>query len=174
MSVPAWSRPLKLHELGRGAVQLSLSPDEAQRAAIARQLGLEALLSLDAQVTAAPWLDGVELTGRLRARVAQVCGVSLETFEQDVEGGIEVRAVPAGSPHATEPEGEDFELDLDAPDPPDILDADTIDVAAYVVEHLALEIDPFPRKPGAAFEYEAPEAESSPFAALKKLTEPKA
>jgi hypothetical protein len=46
-------------------------------------------------------------------------------------------------------------------------------VAGYVVEHLALELDPFPRKPGATFDYQAPEEETSPFSALKKLTEPK-
>jgi hypothetical protein len=47
-------------------------------------------------------------------------------------------------------------------------------VAGYVTEHLALEIDPFPRKPGVEFDYQPPEEETSPFAALKKLTEPKA
>ena len=42
-------------------------------------------------------------------------------------------------------------------------------LAAYVVEDLALAIDPFPRKPGV--EFEAPDApgEPSPFAVLAKL-----
>src|SRR5436189_305032 len=34
---------------------------------------------------------------------------------------------------------------------------------------LALEIDPFARKPGVEFDYSAPADESSPFAALQKL-----
>ena len=34
-----------------------------------------------------------------------------------------------------------------------MLEGDAIDLAAYVVEHLALEIDPFPRKPGVEFDY---------------------
>ena len=50
-----------------------------------------------------------------------------------------------------------------------MLEGDAIDVAAYVVEHLALEIDPFPRKPGAAFDYSPPDKEESPFAVLKNL-----
>jgi hypothetical protein len=54
-----------------------------------------------------------------------------------------------------------------------VLDSDAIDLAEYVVEHLALEIDPFPRKPGATFDYAPPAEETSPFAALKKLQEPK-
>jgi uncharacterized metal-binding protein YceD (DUF177 family) len=170
----SWSHTVKLHELSRGPIRLTLSPDEPQRAAIAKQLGLKSLPSLKADVTVKPWLDGAELTGRIDAVVEQICGVSLDPFEQPVSGDVDIRVVPDGSPHAAGPEGGELELDPDAPDAPDVLDGDTIDVAAYVVEQLALEIDPFPRKPGAEFTYEAPEAEMSPFAALKKLTEPKA
>jgi hypothetical protein len=170
----SWDAAVKLHELARGPVRLSLEPDAEQRAVIAKRLGLKGLPSLTANVTVKPWLDGAELTGRFDAVVEQICGVSLDLFEQPLDGEIDVRVVPAGSPHAATSEGGDLELDPDAPDAPDVLDGDAIDVAGYVVEHLALEIDPFPRKPGATFEYQAPEEETSPFAALKKLTEPKA
>ena len=173
MGVVSWAKPVKLHELGRGPIRLTLAPDEAERAAIAKQLRLRSLPSLTAQVTLKPWLDGVEITGRFKAVVEQVCGVSLDPFEQPVEGEIDVRAVPAGSEHAAAPEGGELDLDLEAPDPPDLLENDIVDVAGYVVEHLALELDPFPRKPGASFDYQPPEEETSPFAALKKLTEPK-
>lgn len=169
-----WSRILKLHELGRGPVRLHLEPDADQRAAIARQLRLESLPALSADLTVSPWLDGLEITGRLRGVVGQICGVSLDPFEQEIDGDIELRAVPPGSPHALTTESGDLELDADGPDAPDLLNGDSIDLAAYVIEHLALELDPFPRKPGATFEYEAPTEETSPFAALKKLTEPKA
>jgi uncharacterized metal-binding protein YceD (DUF177 family) len=169
----SWSHPVKLHELARGPVRLKLAPDDAERAELAKQLRLPSLPSLSADVTVKPWLDGVEITGRFEAVVEQVCGVSLDPFEQPVEGEIDLRAVPAGSPHAATPEGGEVELDPDAPDAPDVLDGDVIDVAAVVAEHLALEIDPFPRKPGANFDYQAPEEEASPFAALQKLKEPK-
>lgn len=170
----SWSHTVKLHELARGPLRLKLEPDAAERAAIAKQLKLQSLPALSASVTVKPWLDGVEVTGRLQAVAEQICGVSLDPFEQTVEADIEVRAVPQGSPHAAAAEGGELELDPDAPDPPDVLAGDAIDVAAYVVEHLALELDPFPRKPGVEFEYRPEEAETSPFAALKKLTEPKA
>ncbi len=170
----SWSRPLNLHELARGPVRLTLAPDEAERVAIAKQLRLQGLPALTADVTVRPWLDGVEIAGRFQAVVEQVCGVSLDPFEQPLEGEILVHAVPAGSPQAATSEGGELELDPDAPDAPDILAGDAVDLAAYVVEHLALEIDPFPRKPGAEFDYQPEEAETSPFAALKKLTEPKA
>lgn len=169
-----WDRPVRLHELAREPLRLQLEADAETRAAIARQLGVRSLASLTADVTVKPWLDGAELSGRLSARVEQVCGVSLEPFEQTVAGDIDVRVVPAGSPHAAAPETGDVELDPDAPDAPDVLAFDVIDVAAYVVEHLALEIDPFPRKPGASFEYESAAEETSPFAVLKGLRDRKA
>ncbi len=60
-------------------------------------------------------------------------------------------------------------LDPDGEDPADVLEGDQIDLAAYVVEHLALEIDPYPRKPDAVFEPPAAEPETSPFAVLLQL-----
>lgn len=170
---PVWPRKLKLHELGYGPVNMRLKPGADERVAIARQLGLESLAALTAEITALPWFDGVELTGSFRAVVEQICGVTLDAFEQPVEGQIKVRIVPSGSLHAEDMEGGDLELDPDAPDPPDILINDVVDVAAYVVEHLALELDPFPRKPGATFRFEVADEEMSPFAALKALHAPK-
>lgn len=169
---PPWSRPLPLHDLARGPVTLDLEPNAEERAAIAKALSLKSLPALTARVTVKPWFDGVELSGRFQATVEQVCGVSLDPFEQPVEGDIDVRAVPAGSPQAADAEGGEVELDLDAPDPPDVLEGDFVDVAAYVIEHFALEIDPFPRKPGAEFEFTPPAEEESPFAILKKLKDP--
>ena len=170
----SWARPLKLHELAHGPVRLHLAPDETERAAVAKALGLQGLPAFTADVTARSWLDGVEVTGRLEAVVEQICGVTLDPFEADVEAEIEIRAVPEGSPHAATADGGELELDPDAPDAPDVLHGDAIDLAAYVVEHLALELDPFPRKPGAEFDYQPEEAETSPFAVLKKLNDPKA
>jgi uncharacterized metal-binding protein YceD (DUF177 family) len=172
MSQP-WSKPVLLHELGRGALTLTLEPDEAQRAKIAKDLGLEGLPALTARLRLEPWMDGVEITGRFDAVVEQVCAVSLDVFEQSLTGRIEVRATPEGSPHAPEPVSGEVDYDPDAPDPPDVLKGEAIDVAGYVVEHLALEIDPFARKPGVKFDYTPPDDEESPFAILKKLQDPK-
>lgn len=171
----AWGQVVRLHELGRGAVTLKLAPDAADRAKIAHDLGLQSLPALTAEVTVRPWLDGAEIVGRFKAVVEQLCSLSLEPFEQPLDGTLEVRLAPAGSPSAPAEAGGggEIELDPDAPDPPDVLEGDAIDVSAYVVEHLALEIDPFPRKPGAAFDYEAPTKEESPFSVLKNLKTPK-
>jgi uncharacterized metal-binding protein YceD (DUF177 family) len=167
-----WTKTLRLHELARGPVEVRLEPDAAQRARIAHDLGLESLPALAAELTVKPWLDGAEITGGFKARVEQLCSLSLEPFEQQLRGEIELRLVPAGSPNAAAEAGHEVELDLEAPEPPDVLEGDAIDLAAYVVEHLALEIDPFPRKPGAEFDYSPPAEEESPFAVLKKLKPP--
>lgn len=165
-----WPKTVRLSELARGPVRTTLSPDEAARKQIAKSLGLVSLPALTADVTVRPWLDGAEILGRIAARVEQVCSVTAEAFEQDLEGRIELQVLPAGSPNAPQEEtGEELALEADAPDPPDVLEGEVIDLAAYVIEHLALEIDPFPRKPGAEFDY-APDAPAeSPFAVLKKL-----
>jgi uncharacterized metal-binding protein YceD (DUF177 family) len=170
----SWARPVHLGELSRGPVRLSLAPDEAELAWIARDLGLVGLPSFTADVEVAPWLDGAVLKGRLRAVVIQTCGVSLEPFEQPIEAEFEVRVLPAGSANLPQEASGELTLDLDAPDPPDELEGDAIDVGGYVVEHLALSLDPFPRKPGVEFGYVDEKADqASPFAVLKGLKDRK-
>jgi hypothetical protein len=74
------------------------------------------------------------------------------------------------SEEAREPETDEIELteaSLDAPEP---LVGNSIDLGALTVEFLALGLDPYPRKPGASFDYADPKDEdSSPFAALARL-----
>jgi uncharacterized metal-binding protein YceD (DUF177 family) len=170
-----WSHPVRLSEVARGAMSVRLEPDAAIRAQIAKELGLESLPALTADLKLRTWLDGAEITGRFDGVVEQLCGITVEPFEQPVSGEIEVQVVPAGSPHAPlESAAGEIELEPDAPDPPDVLEGDTIDLAAYLIEHLALAIDPFPRKPGAVFDYTPDTPEESPFAVLKRLKDKEA
>lgn len=160
---------VRLHEVNRGPVSLTFAPDEAERAGIARDLGLVAVPALKAEVTVKPWLDGAEVLGRFRATVGQTCVVTLDDFDAELAGEFTVRLVPAGSVNAPAEALGEIELDAEADDPPDVVEGDVIDVGAYVIEHLALSLDPYPRKPGAAFDYQPPAEETSPFAALKAL-----
>jgi hypothetical protein len=151
-----WNRVLKLHEVSRGPLQITLEAGVGDRSDIAERLGLEAMSRFHAQILAKPWLDGLELTGRFEAVVEQICGVSLDPFEQMVRGELDVRIVPASSPHAPPPATGDLELDADGPDTPDVIPGDDVELAEYLIEHLSLELDPFPRKPGATFDYDPP------------------
>lgn len=161
-----WRETMRLSETGRGKVKRSLSPDDAQLPVIAKRIGVDSLKSLSAEVVVSSWMDGAELRGSLTAEIIQTCGVSLEPIEETVCGVFDVRILPADSDNLPDPEAD---IDPEADDPPDVLEGEEIDLAAYVVEHLALEIDPFPRKADAVFEPPEIEGETSPFAALKGL-----
>ncbi len=166
-----WTRPVTWREI---PLHVRLEADEATRTRIAKALELEALLTLTAELDVRPWLDGAELTGRLRAVITQISGVSLEPFDTSIDEPILVRFVPAGSPNAPPPPEEEVEVDLEADDPPDVVEGDSIDVAHYVVEHLALAIDPFARMPGEVFEPPPDDSPASPFAVLAALKATKA
>ena len=167
----AWREVVTLSEVQRGTVKRSLVADEAARARIAKALGLESLGRLEAQLQVRTWLDGVEIDGRWSATVGQVCGVTLEPFESELDGEIHIRALPRGSAALVDPDeaGGELDLDPDADDPPDVLEGGDIELGAYVVEDLSLAIDPFPRKPGVEFEAPEQPGELSPFAVLAKL-----
>ena len=165
-----WSRLVAWREI---PIDLRLEADESTRRAIARELRLQALSSLTAELSLRPWLDGAELVSRIRAEITQISGVSLEPFDSRIEEPLLIRFVPAGSPNAPPPPEDEVEMDLDADDPPDVIDGDSIDVAHYVVEQLSLAIDPFARAPGEVFEAPPDETPASPFAALAALKTPK-
>ena len=143
--------------------------DGALRQAVAKALGLERLNALEANVRLSAWHDGMRIEADWRASVTQTCGVSLDPFDSALEGDFAVDVVPMGSLHAPTQTDVEIVLDLDADDPPDVVEGDAVDVGAYVIEHLTLEIDPFPRKPGVEFEPPEPEPESSPFAVLRAI-----
>ncbi len=163
-----WPVRLRLSQVQRSAPSLELEADDGRRTTIAKALDLLALNRFTAQVQVTPWLDGLEISARWRADIAQTCGVSLDPFETALSGAFTVRAVPQGSPAAGDPASE-VTVDPDAEDPPDLLDGEEVDIGAYLVEHLALEVDPFPRKPGVEFEPPPPESPASPFAVLQAL-----
>jgi hypothetical protein len=164
-----WAEPVRLSQVSERPVHRRIAADQAARSDIARQLGLDRVDVLEAELTIARWLDGVEIRGRWNADIEQTCGVTLEPLPSGLEGDFKVRILPQGSPNAPEDPVEEVVVEPDAEDPPDILAGDMIDLGAYVVEHLALEIDPFPRKPGAVFvQPEGPEP-PSPFEALRNF-----
>ena len=164
-----WPCEIPLAQVDRGAVKLRLEPTAEQRKAIAQQLGLVSLEALTAEVFLSSWLDGAEISGVLRARVVQVCSATADDFETPIDARFDLRVLPANSQNAPQEEFGDLGADPDGDEPPDVLEGETIDVSAYVVEHLALELDPFPRKPGAVFVQPPDPVEISPFAALKSL-----
>lgn len=160
----SWTHPLRLDAIGHGQ-RLTLEPDAAQRAALARELDLQALDSLSGEVSLAPFGAGWRLTGRVRAEVVQTCGLSLEPVPATIDAPFQLDLIEQAEDDASAA----IDLDPNQPDDPDVVEGGVVDLAAYVVEHLSLALDPFPRKPGAEFRPPETEAEPSPFAVLERL-----
>ncbi len=165
----AWFLPLRWREVPSGNILLALKADPTERSAVAKQLEAEGIGQLEANLSLSPWFDGVEISGELRAVVTRLCGVSLEPYDETVDEPFQLRIVPSNSPHAPQPTHGEMELDIDADDPPDVAEADIVDLGFYLVEHLMLSLSPFPRKPDAVFEPPVSAGIISPFAILARL-----
>lgn len=156
---PEFSRPVALARIGSSPTEsiVSAAPDECR--ALAHRMGLPAILSLDCRLVLTRDGVAVRAEGELRARVLQVCVVSLDEFESVVEDRFVVRFVPAGSEaEAIDPEAED-EIPYEGTE---------IDLGEAAAEQLALALDAYPRKPGVVLEAE-PLQRPSPFAGLEAL-----
>ena len=161
------SRPVSVRRLRtEEAIHIEATPEE--RAQIAEALELVSLDSLTADITLRPWrTEGVRVEGAVHAALVQACIVTLEPVPGTVDEEIDVRLHPDASDSGP------VDVDPDAPDPPEPLDGDFVDVGAIVLEHFALGIEPYPRAPGAEFDpgdaVDPVEEEPSPFAALAAL-----
>lgn len=161
---PPFSAPLRVHQIGAG-VSRTLEPDAAARARIAKALDLASLDAFVAELTVAPAPGGWRLSGRVKASLAQICGITLEPLPVEVDVPFAVSLAEQAEADADAGEIV-ITLDDESPDP---VEGGQIDLGQYAVEQLALMLDPFPRKPGAEFVQPPEPAEISPFAVLKQL-----
>ena len=165
------------------AVEVSLAPGLAERAAIAHWLGIEALDSLKAVIQLSR-VGGDEYAyrGHFEADVVQACVITLAPVPSHLSGEIRRkfqvlqrpsarRRKSAAEPSPVIPPVIDLAAaDEDSPEP---LDQPVLDLAAPLLEELSLALDPYPKAPGAAFEVppEPRAAADNPFAVLEKLKE---
>lgn len=189
-----FSRPLAVADVPEDGMEISISANAEERAALAKADGLCGLPRLEADFKVERKGAGrFELTGEVRARVRQACVVTLEEFETDVVEPIEARFAPCASadeaqgrsrktkdrrraPRAETARTRVGHVGLADDDPPDPLLGDKIDLGALAAEFLVLGLDPYPRKPGATFAEREPPQENeavSPFAALRSRAEKK-
>jgi hypothetical protein len=161
--IAPWPRP------GQGERTLDIVPAEDVRRRLAERLDLEGLASLAARLTLRPWLDGVEITGRVQAAAERICGVSLEPYTESLDEAVALRMLPPASPHLQPDEGAEVVVDLDAPDPPEAGEVEGVDLAAIVAEAVALGLAPFARRPDITFEAPPDDSPPSPFLVLRGL-----
>ena len=145
MSSPL-SRPKAVADLAR--TTLEVEADAGERRALARHFGLISLERLEAKLLISPEDGMIGVQGTLMADLTQSCVVTLEPVKSRIEASIQRHF----GPDAREDIGDDdVELSLDSADPPDPVVDGIIDLGHVVTEQLALEINPFPRAPGADF-----------------------
>ena len=162
------SRLLSLGAIPAAGREERVRASPAECAALAERYMIPGVEALDAALVLVPARDGaIRATGRLAARVVQVCVVTLDPIVQLVDAPIDLRFCPPDTPLSDDPEGPD-EIEITG---------SVIDIGEAVAEQLSLALDPYPRTPGVtlpAMDDEPPEAEEKPhpFAALSGRKRP--
>jgi len=162
-----WSIPVPVAEIPETGRKLEVTADAGVRAALAKAVGVTALPRLHVAVELfRHGREGIRATGQVSATVEQACVVTLDPLQTEL---VEAFDLTFGPP-AVDPAANALTLDAGSADPPEALRDGVVDIGAVATEFLILGIDPYPRKPGVAFD--APPAgdpSSHPFAALAAL-----
>lgn len=165
---------IRVEHIPAKGVEGRIEADADQRAAIAAALDLLRLDTLSFSYKLRSAGKGrVRLTGRITAAYEQSCVVTLEPVEAGWSEDVVQEFWPPEDlvRHEKEGEGEGIDVDLEGPEP---IENGVIDPGRLAYEILASEMDPYPRKPGAALEWREGEGaetarEDSPFAVLESL-----
>lgn len=152
-----WHHVVKLSDVPESGIDVTVEADRGECAAIAERLGVPAIggLSLEASVKPSR-RGGLRVEGRVRARVTQACVITLDPVEEPVEESFRVLFAAELAPARA---GAETEIVIDAredDDPPEVLNRGEADVCRIAVEHLALGINPYPRRDGASLSDEMP------------------
>lgn len=171
--IDPWRVPIVVAQIPDTGLHRDIEADAAARKAIAEVAGLREVLSLRASFDVTFKGDGrFQVTGFVRARVGQTCVVTLDPIENDLDEAIDLMfAPPEQIPALADLVDEEAESEVEIPDPPEPIIGGAIDLGRIATDALLLGVDPYPRKPGAAFEphVTAADPEDHPFAALKAL-----
>jgi uncharacterized metal-binding protein YceD (DUF177 family) len=143
-----FSRPLEVARVSKLGSHEKLSADAKECADLAKRLLIPAIYALTAELKAKPWRGGgLKITGELRADLEQESVVSLDVFRSKM-------VFPVERYFLNVPPNADIESDEDI----DPIEQGIVDLGEVVAETLALELDPYPRKPGESFQSAEPEA----------------
>jgi uncharacterized metal-binding protein YceD (DUF177 family) len=160
-----WNVRLAIADVPETGRHLDLVADDQARSAIAELAELRALPRLVAAFDVTlRGQGGLRVTGQVSATVGQVCVVTLDPVDNEIEEEIDLVFAPGAAAPLTSTGGVDAE---DAPEP--LIDG-TVDLGAIATEFLLLALDPYPRRPGAVFDAPVEGEEGAhPFAALAAL-----
>lgn len=161
------SRSVKVDDIPGGRIEVTVEASPEERAALAVEFGLVEIDKLVGRYDVVRKGRYVEVTGDVEATIEQNCVVTLEPFVSNVKERVDLRYTEPRFIEEAEAEGDEPEVDLDAPDP---IENGRIDLGVLTAEYLSLGLDPYPRKLGVAFTpVLESEPEPSPFAKLASL-----
>lgn len=145
---PVLSHVVRLADLpARKASQVTLTPDASTCAALAAELGIEAVRKLRFDVTLKPMgKHDWALEGRLGATVVQSCVVTLDPVTTRIEEDVSRHYV---EDYDAAPDGSEIEMPED--DTVEPLPT-SIDLGVVAFEALALALPVYPRSPDAALD----------------------
>jgi len=159
------------HEVPEGGLELRIEATPDERIRLADYLDVPSVESMTAALSVTRWRGrGLAVRGTTRARVTQSCVVTLEPVEGLIDEEVETYFAPDVAPRLHGSTAEAAEVpDIDV----EPLINERVDIGALICEHLAIGLDPYPRKQGVAFQSEGDngdeEEKSGAFAALASL-----
>jgi uncharacterized metal-binding protein YceD (DUF177 family) len=149
---PEFSRRIEVARVPKLGSTEKISADPQECMALAKRLDVPAVFAVEAILLVKPWRGGgFRVTGDATIDLQQTSVVSLEDFRSQQTIVIERYFLDLKP-------GEDDETHLDI----DQLSGGEIDIGEVVAETIALELDPYPRKPGEVFAAESPEPDVEP------------
>jgi hypothetical protein len=168
-----WSVPVVVAQIPDTGLHREFAASLNERLGIADLGGLREVLSASASLDVTPMPEGrVHVVGHVTARVGQLCVVTLDPIENDIDEAIDLIFAPAEQiPNLADLVDEAAESSAEIPDPPEPIINGMIDLGRLATDSLFLAIDPHPRKSDAVFAAPAvpDDPEDHPFAALKAL-----
>ncbi len=187
---PEWSSLIEAERVDRAPHVLKVSPTDAERTAIAKRLGLVSLDTLEVEYVLRrnPGNMVIHVQGEISATVTQKCIISLEPFKEQIKIGFDAWFADASQALSFTKAKRERDLEKDniekpvldeSEDPEPIIDG-KIDLGELAVQHLSLNINPYPRREGYAQSEQAPETSravgkseiyNNPFEALKNWRE---
>jgi uncharacterized metal-binding protein YceD (DUF177 family) len=168
-----WRAPVMVAQIPETGLHREFEADRSEREALAEVGDLREILSANASFDITPKGGGrFHVAGHVWARVGQICVVTLDPIENDIDEPIDlIFAPPEQIPQLSDLVDEAAVSETEVPDPPEPIVNGIIDLGRLATDALFLAIDPYPRKADAVFEPLAVVAdpEDHPFAALKAL-----
>jgi hypothetical protein len=167
----SFAHSYNLARLGHAGDEVRLEADEAQRAEIAALAGALSLSRFIATVTLRKTgATRFALDYRLDAEVTQACVVTLEPVTAVIARDF-TRELHFSGTGRRPPEAADLDLSDRDEDEPEEIDNLHYDLAGPALEEFLLALDPYPRRPGVAFDpgTAGDPPPESPFAVLKSL-----